>query len=667
MPVPLNPGQSETESLNPRELHKALDQEIELRKSLEARLASLGSLVDHMPVMIVGFGDGGRIVFWNRECERVTGYSSQEALEDPQILEKLSQCPGKSPLLDQSRASESYRNSELEVLGKDGSRHVISWSNMGSQLKLPGWSSCFVGLEITDRVHIEELVVRAKSEWERTFDSVPDIIVITDLNLTIRRLNQAAAKRLPLHPREIVGRRLGFLFENSRQEEDDAFRQIRFMAHSEQVEVRELALRRLGGHFLVTVCPYMLDEKHRVGTIVVAHDISRWKVLEEQLRQAQKMEALGTLAGGIAHHFPNLRGAIMGYPEMLLDSAADPGQKRMLNEIFKASERARLLIQQILAFSRQDQQEPRPLRLTPLIKETIQLLRGSLTNNISISSQFLTKSDTVAADPTKIHQLLMNLCVNASQAIGDASGQIEVSLVDSYLEDQGLPGFGSLPAGPYVRIGVRDTGSGIPPEIMDRIFDPFFTTKKPGEGTGMGLSVVHGIVQKLGGAVTVQSTVGKGSNFYIYLPRIETSAVEKRLLDEPLPLGSERLLLVDDETALLDIGREMLQSLGYKVTAEASSEKALAIFKNNPAAFDLAVVDQAMPHIPGTQLIAALKNIRPDLPVILCTGFSEAFSFEKARELGVERFLVKPVLKRDLALAIREILNHGAPESPKES
>ncbi len=382
--------------------------------------------------------------------------------------------------------------------------------------------------------------------------------------------------------------------------------------------------------------------------------------LEEQLRQAQKMEAIGTLAGGIAHDFNNILAGILGYAELAsLDIPEGSEAKINLQQSIKSTYRARDLVQQILAFSRQSKQERKPLDIRPIIKEALKLLRASLPSTIEIRQNIEADWGAIEADPTQIHQVLMNLCTNAAHAMSEDGGVLEVSLT-KFDMDAGTSGVNSeIEPGPYLKLRVSDTGSGMPPEILSRIFDPYFTTKETGKGTGLGLAVVHGIVKSHRGAITVSSEPGKGTTFDIYFPRgdiIQAPSELERI--EPLPLGGrERVLFVDDEKAIVDIGQKLLERLGYEVVGRTSSVEALELFRAKPESFDLVITDMTMPNMTGDKLARELMGIRPDIPVILCTGFSERITEEKAKLLGIREFVMKPLVMKDLAKSMRRALD----------
>ncbi|HUT69379.1 MAG TPA: ATP-binding protein [Desulfatiglandales bacterium] len=382
------------------------------------------------------------------------------------------------------------------------------------------------------------------------------------------------------------------------------------------------------------------------------------KKLKAQLQRAQRMEAIGTLAGGIAHDFNNILTAIIGYTELLrYDLPEDSKAQASLEAIYEAGIRAKDLVQQILAFSRQSADEKKPLRISTIIKEALKLLRASLPTTIEIRQNLGSESDTVLANPTQIHQVLINLCTNAAQAMREKGGVLEVSLEHADLDSEAAASNPGLKPGAHVRLTVRDTGSGIAPEIIERIFDPYFSTSEPDQGTGMGLAVVHGIVESTGGSITVDSKLGEGTAIHVFFPRITSEVTPEARALSPFPSGNERILFVDDEKALVDIGVQLLEHLGYRVVARTSSIEALEAFRNQPEKFDLVVSDQTMPNMTGEMLARELIRIRPDIPIVLCTGYSEMISDEKATALGIKKLIMKPILMREISQTIRQILD----------
>ncbi|OPY15355.1 MAG: Blue-light-activated protein [Syntrophus sp. PtaB.Bin001] len=379
--------------------------------------------------------------------------------------------------------------------------------------------------------------------------------------------------------------------------------------------------------------------------------------LEQMLQQSQKMEAIGTLAGGIAHDFNNILGGIMGFTELaLLDLQEGSAAYNNLKNSLKAQYRAVEMVNQILAFSRQTESDPVPVKVSAITKEVVKLLRMSIPSTIEITLELNAVSDMVIADPARIHQILMNLCTNAAHAMREHGGKLIISLsnVDIGLDTAMV--CPELVPGQYVQLFVRDTGQGIDPLIRDRIFDPFFTTKKPGEGTGMGLAVVYGIVKGLKGTIDLESRPGEGTLFRVLIPAIEHHTTESSDVMDMMPGGQERILFVDDEEFLVRIGEQVLSRLGYMVVARTSSVEALEAFRAQPENFDLVITDLNMPNMTGIDLSQELMHIRPDIPIILCTGFSERIIEDKARKLGIQEFIIKPIIMSTLAKTIREIL-----------
>jgi PAS domain S-box-containing protein len=404
------------------------------------------------------------------------------------------------------------------------------------------------------------------------------------------------------------------------------------------------------------------------GTI---RDITRRKEAEAeaarlgaQLLQAQKMEAIGTLAGGVAHDFNNILGAIIGYTELAQeDVPAGSAAATNLAEVLKAAFRAREHVRQILTFARQTGPERRPVRVAPIVREALSLLRATLPSTIRIERELTAKEDHAIADAAQLHQVLVNLCANAGHAMRAHGGTLHVRLANETLAPGARPAGRSLPPGLYLRLTVSDTGHGIPAEVLPRVFEPFFTTKPVGEGTGLGLSVVHGIVQGHGGAINVESTPGAGTTFTVWLPA--AGPAEKRESAHPWKLNGsgQRVLLVDDEEMLAALFKEWLRRLGYQASVHTSSLAALAEFQAAPGNFDLVLTDYTMPGLTGLEFARAVRLARPDIPVLLCTGYSEDFNRAQAEAAGITGFLNKPTGLAQFSQAVGAALK----SKPKEA
>ena len=382
------------------------------------------------------------------------------------------------------------------------------------------------------------------------------------------------------------------------------------------------------------------------------------KKLQEQLLQSQKMEAIGSLAGGIAHEFNNILGTIIGNTELAINYVPESNPAReCLEEIQSASLRAKDVVRQILGFARKSVFQLVPLQISPIISETLELIRASIPMTIEIRRNLSCKSDTVMADPTQISQVLMNLCINAKDAMQEKGGVLEVKLENTSIDEKSAIRYEGLGPGNYVKMTVRDTGHGIDPKNIDRIFDPYFTTTSLAEGPGMGLAVVHGIVKHHKGAIRVESELGKGTVFEVLFPLTEAEEEQKSEKPEALPAGAERILFVDDEKALVKMAKRMLEMQGYQVEAKSDSVEALELFRSKPDRFDLIITDMTMPKMTGDKLAKEILSIRPDMPIILCSGFSEKIDAEKAKELGIRKYIEKPLNMSDFVVALRKVLD----------
>ena len=404
----------------------------------------------------------------------------------------------------------------------------------------------------------------------------------------------------------------------------------------------------------------VVNEDGSISKMTVYRDTTDLRKMETQLRQAQKMEAIGTLAGGIAHDFNNILFPMFGYLEMILaDLQKDSPIYGQLAEVLNGARRARNLVKQILAFSRQSDHEKKPMKVHLVFKEALKLIKSSLPTTIEIKQNIQKDCGLVLADPTQIHQIVMNLCTNAYHAMEETGGELTVGLKEVELTVEDLKDQTMVP-GPHVCLTVADTGPGMEQGIIDRIFDPYFTTKEKGKGTGLGLAVVDGIIKSHGGHISVYSETGKGTEFKVHLPVIQPHETETQdETDISIQRGNERILLVDDQDMVVQMEKQMLERLGYNVTARTGSMDALEAFRTQPDKFDLVITDMTMPNLTGDKLALELIKIRSDIPVIICTGFSEMMSKEKAATFGIKGFLMKPVVMKDLSKKIREVLENN--------
>jgi len=388
-------------------------------------------------------------------------------------------------------------------------------------------------------------------------------------------------------------------------------------------------------------------------------EIAKRERAEQQLLQVQKLESMGVLTGGIAHDFNNILGPIIINSEMVLsDLPEGPGIRSNLELILASSLRGRDLVRQMLLFSRKSEKKQEIITLSPVIKETFKLLRSSVPTTIQMELQLKTESDTVYADPSQIQQVIMNLCTNAAYAMRGTTGSINISLEHISFGPTDLPEPDMQPGG-YLVLSVKDTGLGMDEKVRSRVFEPFFTTKPVEEGTGLGLSVVYGIVKSHRGSITVYSEPGRGSVFRVYLPKSEPGILKKAETLKPVPGGNERILFVDDEQPIVNSVRNMLQRLGYKITALMDSREALKIFSADPSQFDLVMTDQTMPFMTGEDLGKELMRMRPDIPVILCTGYADFISSEKATAMGFQGYIMKPFTVREGAELVRNVLDQA--------
>jgi signal transduction histidine kinase len=406
-----------------------------------------------------------------------------------------------------------------------------------------------------------------------------------------------------------------------------------------------------------------VDQQNRMYQELLEHLVeertAELKKTHAQLLHAQKMEALGTLAGGIAHDFNNILAVIIGFSEIVIDELSDnPELKDDVKEIHIAGQRAKSLVRQILTFARKTDTERKPLQASLFIKEGLKMLRATIQTTIEIKPKIESKA-LIMGDPVHLNQIIMNLCTNAAHAMEDEGGVLEVSLTQEEIKTPLVSRGVRLPVGKYLKLAISDTGTGISPKVIDSIFEPYFSTKQIGEGTGLGLSVVHGIVTSYNGLITVDSEFNIGSTFTVFLPVLKQTSEQIELEEKELPTGNEKILFVDDEASITKMADKMLARLGYQITTCQNGPEAIALIKSNPTAFDLAITDMTMPGMTGDKLAQELMNIRSDIPVIVCTGYSKKISEESILEIGVKALVMKPFKKDILAHTIRDVLDNA--------
>ncbi len=509
---------------------------------------------------------------------------------------------------------------------------------------------------------------RALDEWSSIFDVIIDPVLILNSELRIVKGNQAAFQLLSVNGAAIEGKYCHQLFAGS--DEPCPFCPMQTVRLENKSHRQEIAHRYLGSVFSVSCSP-LFDEGKIAGFVYYVKDISLQRNLEKRLVHAHKLESIATLAGGIAHDFNNILGAILGNADLLLyrlppkEGQADApfGPPITMAEITehiqairRAGARAKDLVAQILAFSRQSANQRKNLLIAPVVKESCRLLRSTLPTTIDIRVAVPEGIGMIHADPSQIQQVLMHLCTNAAQSLVNNTGMIEISLREIESGKAEQKRYHGLAPGRYVVLTVKDTGKGISAETLERIFDPFFTTREVGQGSGMGLAVLHGIIVAHDGVIDVTSEPHKGTVFTVFFPRVPDADGDEDDQVKAMPHGTETILFVDDEEDIVGMRTRMLSHLGYRVLPATSPEQALDFFRKGEEQIDLLITDHTMPRITGLQLAAQVSVSNPGLPIILCSGYSEAVTPEEAQRAGVRRFLAKPVDMRLLALAIREIL-----------
>ena len=519
-----------------------------------------------------------------------------------------------------------------------------------------------VMIDITKRKQTEAALLDSEEKFRAIVAHSTNAVLLTQPNKGVLTANQAACDLFQMTEQELIagGRSAIVDMTDPRLAAAIAERDRTGKA------IAELNFKKKDGTTFpgIVSSSVFSDSKGDHYTSMIIQDISARKraeaenlKLHQQLRQTQKMEAIGTLASGIAHDFNNILTSILGYADLALGVAeSDSRIRNYLNEVQTAGNRAGELVKQILTFTRKTENELRPIQVSIVAKEAVRLLRATIPASIVINHAI--ESDTVIqGDPSQVHQIFMNLCTNASHAMAGNGGILTVQLSNSHLDKDSIENIGHLTPGDYLTITVTDTGIGIPKKDMEFIFDPYFTTKGVGEGTGLGLSVVHGIVKSYGGEIVVDSAPGRGTTFTVYLPAVKIPMEVPADDPDILPHGHERILVIDDEAVIARMCHQMLSNFGYRVTLQVSSPEALALFKNRPQEFDLVLTDMTMPDMNGDRLAMEMKKLRQDIPIILFSGYSKIITEEKAAEIGISAYIRKPFIKKELLKTIRNVLD----------
>lgn len=632
----------------------------QVEKALQESIIRYQSMVDNMTDYMVVHNLNGIVTEANYRVKADLDYKHSEII-GKNIIEFI--------LPEQRTGFDSYYLSRLKVgqkvsgqitfIAKNGQARQMAFSSIKAQQANGHEMVYCLARDITERQRTEKALAESQARFKDIFETAAaGMVIVHGVSRRIVEANPATAQMVGLSLKEIKGMAIDQLIRDSQSD---------WLLLDDQHAINPLECRVMtkdGAAITVlkTMHPMRFnDEDHWIVSFVSMQKVKEAEAAkrdaERQMHQAQHLQAIGTLAGGIAHDFNNILYGVIGYTQLALDDAPEDSVLRdNLNEVLQGSRRAKELVSQILAFSRQGDMGKKPIQTAPLIKEALKLIRASLPSTIVINTQIDVPTETILANPTQIHQVVMNLCTNAAHAIPPKGGLIDVSLKSETIavEEEGL--HGTIPPGVYVRLGVADNGSGIPGNVLHRIFDPFFTTKAQGEGTGMGLAVVLGVIQAHEGGIRVASEPGSGSRFEVLLPAAPREEQIEEASDGPPPGGTERILLVDDESSIIHMGNRMLSKLGYHVTTCKEPTEAMALFQKEPDGFDLVITDLTMPTMKGTDLARLLLQIRPDLPVILCTGYGDQITTEQVRQIGIREMLIKPILRNNLAVSIRQAL-----------
>ncbi len=602
----------------------------------------------------------GKYVYVSPACERISGYTAEEYINNPRLMFDITHPEDRDTVSEHfSSCTEEHDVEQIEfrLMNKKGAERWIS------HLCRPVYDGGrkFAGRrgsnrDITDRKKAEVELKESEEKYRSIVLTTSDGFWMTDINGKLSDVNSAYCSMSGYSKEELLEMEVRQL--DSKESDAETADHIQNVMVKDEDFFESVHRRKDGSTFDVEIKTTFLPVSG--GKLVTfIRDITTRKQFEANLQQSQKMEAVGKLAGGIAHNFNNILGSIVGYTEVALDDLPEESPaKSSLKEVLKSSHRAATLVKQILAFSRKKPPVQQPFDICLVVNSTLKMLRSTLPATIVINSNLSCSSCTILGDSTQIQQVLLNLCINAEQAMHETGGVIKVSISNTVLDAVEAQKFrNGLQPGTYITVTISDTGSGIDPEIIDNIFEPFFTTKPVGAGTGIGLSEVHGIIRTHKGAITLESVPGEGTSFHLLFPVAENKAVPEIEKSGPLPTGTERILFVDDEKSMAIMAKQSIERLGYKVTVQTDSKEALELFRKQPAGFDLVITDLTMPHMTGEMLTKEIVKIRDDIPVILSTGDLNVKADEKIKNIGIQSLIRKPFERQSIAKIIRDVLD----------
>lgn len=625
------------------------------------------SILQTSPAFIVLIDADGKTVMMNQSMLNNLGYSGDEVIgldyASNFVPERDREELG--AIFEAIVKSKSTTINENYILAKDGREILVEWRG-APYLDENGDLEFFfgIGIDITERKQAEQALMESERRYRELFDSITDFVFSHDLDGNFITVNAIPLARLGYEPSEVIGRNISeFVAPDSMANYKNIYMNsiVKDGSHRGVFKMRSKGGETIYFEYSSSLLivdgrePYISGVGRDITDRIKAENEIR--NLEEQLFQAQKMEALGALAGGIAHDFNNILTSIIGHTELALGWAPEGDKlKKHLDQVMAAGFRATDLVRHILDFSRQSDLKRSSMNMIPVVKEALKLLRATLPATIEIRQDIPPELPNIMADPTQIHQIIMNLCTNASYSMGEKGGAITVVLDALHIGEGERPELG-VSTGEYILLVVRDNGGGIDPEIIDRIFEPYFTTKDKEEGTGLGLATVHGIINSYGGAIKVESQPGEGASFYVYFPVVEgEDGFQEAESEAELTAGRERILFVDDEMDIGQIGHEMLEALGYHVDVHTDGQGALDAFRAAPGKFDLVITDYAMPKMNGLDLAREMLDIRKDMPIILSTGFSARINQEMIEEAGIKGFILKPYSISQLTRVIRRAI-----------